>query len=65
MVLGSSCGVVRMVSGADTVIATAGGVGDKSEHLLFRAVQILALAMAEVMQYKAGESIDNFCVRET
>ena len=62
--LGNSCGIVQMVPGVDTVIVTAGGMGGNSDHLLFTAVQILALAIAKVMQYKAGESIDNFYVGE-
>jgi len=64
MILSKSCGAEWMVPGVNTVIATAGRVGGNSDHLLFRAVQILALAIAEVMQYRAGESIDNSCVRQ-
>lgn len=46
------------------VIATAGRVWANPDPLLFKAVHTLALAIAEVMQHKAGENTDNFCVRE-
>lgn len=62
--LGNFCGVVWMVTGVGTVIAAAGGVWGNPDHLLLKAVPSLALAVATVMQYKAGESTDNFCVRE-
>lgn len=62
--LGNFCEVVWMVSGVGTVIAAAGGVWGNPDHLLFKAVHSLAHAIAKVMQYKAGESADNFCVRE-
>lgn len=64
MMLGNFCGAVWVVTGVGTVIATAGGVWGNPDHLLFKAVHSLALAVAKVMQYKAGESTDKFCVRE-
>lgn len=55
--------IVLMVPSVGAVSITASEVGGNSYHLLCGTVPILTLSVAEVTQYTAGESTDNFCVR--